>query len=59
MPPILQQFYTSISIIMSEDDAKSGEGKIRLERLAFNARYLSTNLRRMGFIIYTIASVGD
>ncbi|CAJ0836584.1 14678_t:CDS:2 [Entrophospora sp. SA101] len=51
-PPILQQIYTSMSIIMGEDDAKSGEGKIRLERLAFNARYLSTNLRRMGFIIY-------
>lgn len=28
------------------------EGQERLRRLAFNARYLSTGLRKMGFIIY-------
>nr|CAG8555132.1 4907_t:CDS:2 [Entrophospora candida] len=48
-PVILQQVYTSLSIIMGEDG--TNEGKVRLERLAFNARYLSVNLRRLGFII--------
>ncbi|CAH1764766.1 2213_t:CDS:2 [Entrophospora sp. SA101] len=48
-PVILQQVYTSLSIIMGEDG--TNEGKERLERLAFNARYLSVNLRRLGFII--------
>jgi len=49
-PIVLQQVYTSMSIIMGEDG--TNEGQERLERLAFNARYLSTNLRRLGFIIY-------
>ncbi|CAG8750887.1 21966_t:CDS:2, partial [Gigaspora rosea] len=49
-PLVLQQIYTSMSIIMGEDG--TNEGRERLERLAFNARYLSTNLRRLGFIIY-------
>ncbi|RHZ44235.1 hypothetical protein Glove_750g30 [Diversispora epigaea] len=49
-PLVLQQIYTSMSIIMGEDG--TNEGQSRLEHLAFNARYLSTNLRRLGFIIY-------
>ncbi|CAG8610241.1 12245_t:CDS:2, partial [Acaulospora morrowiae] len=49
-PLVLQQIYTSMSIIMGEDG--TNEGQERLERLAFNARYLSVNLRRLGFIIY-------
>ncbi len=28
------------------------EGKERLRRLAFNARYLSSGLRKLGFIVY-------
>ncbi|CAG8509188.1 2099_t:CDS:2, partial [Diversispora eburnea] len=49
-PLVLQQIYTSMSIIMGEDG--TNEGQSRLEHLAFNARYLSTNLRRLGFIVY-------
>ncbi|CAG8445291.1 1112_t:CDS:2 [Funneliformis mosseae] len=49
-PIVLQQVYTSMTIIMGEDG--TSQGQERLERLAFNARYLSTNLRRLGFIIY-------
>ncbi|PKC08891.1 PLP-dependent transferase [Rhizophagus irregularis] len=49
-PIVLQQIYTSMSIIMGEDG--TNEGQERLERLAFNSRYLSTNLRRLGFIVY-------
>ncbi|RIA87038.1 pyridoxal phosphate-dependent transferase [Glomus cerebriforme] len=49
-PIVIQQIYTSMSIIMGEDG--TNEGQERLERLAFNARYLSTNLRRLGFIVY-------
>ncbi|GBB94875.1 hypothetical protein RclHR1_02430016 [Rhizophagus clarus] len=49
-PIVLQQIYTSMSIIMGEDG--TNDGQERLERLAFNARYLSTNLRRLGFIVY-------
>ncbi|CAG8662958.1 306_t:CDS:1, partial [Paraglomus occultum] len=49
-PIVLQQIYTSMTIIMGEDGTTNG--RERLERLAFNARYLGTNLKRLGFILY-------
>ncbi|RUS25379.1 pyridoxal phosphate-dependent transferase [Jimgerdemannia flammicorona] len=48
-PPILQQIITSMTIIMGEDGTDNG--RERLERLAFNSRYLHNRLRKMGFIV--------
>ncbi|ORX99432.1 PLP-dependent transferase [Basidiobolus meristosporus CBS 931.73] len=48
--PALQQIISSVTIVMGEDG--TNEGIRRLERLAFNARYFSSRLREMGFIIY-------
>lgn len=39
-------------INLPENLMDGSEGKERLRRLAFNARYLSTGLRKLGFIIY-------
>ncbi|GJJ69819.1 serine palmitoyltransferase [Entomortierella parvispora] len=49
-PIVLQQIYTSMWSIMGRDG--TGAGQERLSRLAWNARYLGSNLRKMGFIIY-------
>ncbi|KAF9581678.1 serine palmitoyltransferase component [Lunasporangiospora selenospora] len=49
-PVVLQQIYTSMWSIMGRDG--TGAGQERLSRLAWNARYLGTHLRKMGFIIY-------
>ncbi|RUS18290.1 serine palmitoyltransferase 2 [Endogone sp. FLAS-F59071] len=48
-PPILQQIITSMTIIMGEDGTDNG--RERLERLAFNSRYMHNRLRKMGFIV--------
>ncbi|KAG0223710.1 serine palmitoyltransferase component [Actinomortierella wolfii] len=49
-PVVLQQIYTSMWSIMGRDG--TGAGQERLSRLAWNARYLGSNLRKQGFIIY-------
>lgn len=49
-PIVLQQIYTSMWSIMGRDGTSAGQE--RLSRLAWNARYLGSNLRKMGFIIY-------
>ncbi|OZJ02355.1 hypothetical protein BZG36_04473 [Bifiguratus adelaidae] len=47
---VLAQIYSSMRIISGEDG--TGEGRLRLEQLAWNARYLHNNLRKLGFIVY-------
>ncbi|KAI9813572.1 MAG: serine palmitoyltransferase component, partial [Phylliscum demangeonii] len=49
-PPVLAQIASSLRIIM--DEAVPGQGEERLQRLAFNSRYLRLGLKRLGFIIY-------
>ncbi|PGH17616.1 hypothetical protein AJ79_00977 [Helicocarpus griseus UAMH5409] len=49
-PPILAQISTSLRIISGE--LVPGEGEERLQRLAFNSRYLRLGLKRLGFIVY-------
>ncbi|GAA5907029.1 hypothetical protein JCM8208_004494 [Rhodotorula glutinis] len=65
-PPILAQIVTSMGSIMGPSAVAivpalsklpayvmdGTDGQDRLRRLAFNARYLSHGLRRLGFIIY-------
>lgn len=50
--PVLAQIVSSIKIIIGE--INPGEGKERLERIAFNSRYLRLGLQRLGFIVYGI-----
>jgi serine palmitoyltransferase len=49
-PPVLMQIASSLRIIIGE--LAPGQGDERLQRLAFNARYLRLGLKRLGFIIY-------
>ncbi|KAK9460547.1 pyridoxal phosphate-dependent transferase [Lipomyces oligophaga] len=49
-PPILAQIQASLRTIMGE--IVPGEGEERLQRLAFNSRYLRLGLKRLGFIVY-------
>ncbi|PGH14457.1 hypothetical protein AJ80_05902 [Polytolypa hystricis UAMH7299] len=49
-PPILAQISTSLRIISGE--LVPGQGEERLQRLAFNSRYLRLGLKRLGFIVY-------
>lgn len=49
-PPVLVQIMSSLRIIMGE--LVPGQGLERLERLAFNSRYLRLGLKRLGFIVY-------
>jgi serine palmitoyltransferase len=49
-PPVLMQIASSLRIIIGE--LAPGQGEERLQRLAFNARYLRLGLKRLGFIIY-------
>ncbi|KAL1969277.1 hypothetical protein VTN77DRAFT_9469 [Rasamsonia byssochlamydoides] len=49
-PPILTQIMTSLRIITGE--IAPGQGEERLQRLAFNSRYLRLGLKRLGFIVY-------
>ncbi|KAG0145885.1 hypothetical protein CROQUDRAFT_723191 [Cronartium quercuum f. sp. fusiforme G11] len=64
--PVVQQIISSLSLIIGQEeelkvaqneedpkmDLSLNEGKERLRRLAFNARYLSSGLRKLGFIVY-------
>lgn len=49
-PPVLSQIASSLRVIIG--DIAPGQGQERLERLAFNSRYLRLGLKRLGFIIY-------
>ncbi|KAF2147855.1 serine palmitoyl transferase subunit 2 [Myriangium duriaei CBS 260.36] len=48
--PVLVQIASALRII--QGDLVPGQGKERLERLAFNSRYLRLGLKRLGFIIF-------
>ncbi|GME86625.1 hypothetical protein B5S31_g5814 [[Candida] boidinii] len=51
MPPtVVMQIYSSLRII--NGDTNGNEGKERLQRIAFNSRYLRLGLKRLGFIVY-------
>jgi serine palmitoyltransferase len=49
-PVVLQQIWTSLRCITGDEPGTDGEE--RLQRLAFNSRYLRLGLKRLGFIIY-------
>ncbi|EMC97986.1 hypothetical protein BAUCODRAFT_66436 [Baudoinia panamericana UAMH 10762] len=49
-PAVLTQIATSLRIIAGE--IAPGQGEERLQRLAFNSRYLRLGLKRLGFIVY-------
>ena len=49
-PVVLAQIEASVRII--NGDIGGAEGQDRLQRLAFNTRYLRMGLKRMGFILY-------
>lgn len=49
-PPVLMQILSSLKLITGE--VAPGEGLERLQRIAFNSRYLRLGLKRLGFIIY-------
>lgn len=49
-PQVLSQIITSLHII--DGKLNGAEGKERLQRIAFNSRYLRLGLKRLGFIVY-------
>lgn len=49
-PPVLMQILSSLKIITGE--LSPGQGEERLQRIAFNSRYLRLGLKRLGFIVY-------
>ncbi|KAI0118593.1 serine palmitoyltransferase [Nemania sp. FL0031] len=49
-PAVLMQIYASLKIITG--DLVPGEGEQRLQRIAFNSRYLRLGLKRLGMIVY-------
>jgi serine palmitoyltransferase len=49
-PPVLMQILSSLKIITG--DISPGQGLERLQRIAFNSRYLRLGLKRLGFIVY-------
>ena len=49
-PPVLVQIASSLRIISGE--LVPGQGQERLQRLAFNSRYLRLGLKRLGYIVY-------
>lgn len=49
-PPVIQQVSSSMGVIMGEDG--TGDGVKRIQQLADNARYFSSALRKLGFIVY-------
>lgn len=49
-PAVVAQISSSLRIIAGE--LVPGQGEERLQRLAFNSRYLRLGLKRLGFIIY-------
>ncbi|KAF7589444.1 serine palmitoyltransferase component [Aspergillus hancockii] len=51
-PSVLAQIYSSLRLIADEDPFHPGQGIERVQRLAFNSRYLRLGLKRLGFIVY-------
>ncbi|KAH8600352.1 putative serine palmitoyltransferase 2 [Bisporella sp. PMI_857] len=49
-PPVLMQILSSLKIISGE--LMPGQGEERLQRIAFNSRYLRLGLKRLGYIVY-------
>ena len=49
-PAVLTQIASALRIIIGE--IAPGQGEERLQRLAFNSRYLRLGLKRLGFIIF-------
>ncbi|EFX00517.1 serine palmitoyltransferase [Grosmannia clavigera kw1407] len=49
-PAVLMQIMSSLKIISGE--LAPGQGEERLQRIAFNSRYLRLGLKRLGFIVY-------
>ncbi|KAJ3381723.1 serine palmitoyltransferase component [Entophlyctis sp. JEL0112] len=49
-PPILQQIITSTRIIVGE--LNGNNGRHRIQQLARNSKFFSSELKRMGFIVY-------
>ncbi|KAI1344325.1 serine palmitoyltransferase [Xylariaceae sp. FL0016] len=49
-PAVLMQILASLKIISGE--LVPGEGEERLQRIAFNSRYLRLGLKRLGMIVY-------
>ncbi|GME28173.1 serine palmitoyltransferase [Neofusicoccum parvum] len=49
-PPVLIQIQSALKLIIG--DLMPGQGAERLQRLAFNSRYLRLGLKRLGFIVY-------
>jgi serine palmitoyltransferase len=49
-PPVLMQIKTSLQCIQGV--IAPGQGRERLQRLAFNSRYLRLGLKRIGLIVY-------
>ncbi|KAK3357293.1 pyridoxal phosphate-dependent transferase [Lasiosphaeria hispida] len=49
-PSVLMQISASLRIITGE--LAPGQGEERLQRIAFNSRYLRLGLKRLGFIVY-------
>lgn len=49
-PGVLTQISSSLRVINGEN--VPGQGEERLQRLAFNSRYLRLGLKRLGFIVY-------
>lgn len=52
-PPVLGQINSSLKTITGE--IRPGEGEERLQRLAFNSRYLRLGLKRLGFSVSGLA----
>ncbi|KAL4871736.1 hypothetical protein BDV12DRAFT_194191 [Aspergillus spectabilis] len=50
--PILAQISSSLRLIADEDPLHPRQGLERVQRLAFNSRYLRLGLKRLGFIVY-------
>ncbi|KAI1003981.1 Serine palmitoyltransferase 2 [Podosphaera aphanis] len=49
-PAVLMQILSALKIIAG--DIVPGQGEERLQRIAFNSRYLRLGLKRLGFIVY-------
>jgi serine palmitoyltransferase len=49
-PAVLMQILASLKII--DGQIQPGQGEERLQRIAFNSRYLRLGLKRLGFIVY-------
>ena len=49
-PGVLMQILTALKLISGE--IAPGQGEVRLQRIAFNSRYLRLGLKRLGFIVY-------